>query len=182
MNIKRRILLLTMLLGCLMASQSWVTAQEVQTKRVEKTVLIGNKQFYMHHVKAGETLYGIAKVYCVSEADIAAFNPEVKDKGLQAGMVIGIPYVAETECDSQKSEDGSQKSEDGSQESEDGSQKTIADTIVEVGGKRYVMHYVKAGETVWGLSHAFNVTEEEILSKNPEIKDGLKAGMVVGIP
>ena len=51
-----------------------------------------------------------------------------------------------------------------------------------IGGKEYYMHHVKQGETLWGLSKAYNVTVEEIESLNPEVKKGLKAGHVLGIP
>ena len=168
-------------------------AQDVQVKRTEKTVTIGSKQFYMHHVSPGETLYAIAKAYDVTVEDIVAYNPELKQGVLQAKMVIGIPVMEKVEDRSRETEDRSQEEEDRSRETEDRSReteiegvvetpKTIHDTIVVVGGKRYVMHYVKQGETLWGLSHAFHVTESEILAKNPEIKEGLKAGMVIGIP
>ena len=54
--------------------------------------------------------------------------------------------------------------------------------ITKVGGKDYYMHNVKQGETLWGLSKLYNVSIEEIESLNPEVKNGLKAGHVVGIP
>ena len=54
--------------------------------------------------------------------------------------------------------------------------------ITKVGGKEYYMHHVKQGETLWGLSKLYNVTIEEIEALNPEVKKGLKAGHVVGIP
>ena len=44
------------------------------------------------------------------------------------------------------------------------------------------MHHVKQGETLWGLAKAYNVSAEEIESLNPEVKTGLKAGHVLGIP
>ncbi|MCR5013741.1 MAG: LysM peptidoglycan-binding domain-containing protein, partial [Bacteroidales bacterium] len=193
---KNKILLLTLLLGWLLALPCWTFAQEVQVKRAEKTVVIGGKKFYMHHVNAGETLYAISKAYCVSEDDIMTYNPDLKRTGLKAKTVIGIPYVEKTEDSSQKTEDSSQKTEvvaakpetvapkpeTVTPKPETVAPKPVKDTIVTIGGKRYVMHYVLAGETLWGVSHAFNVSEEEILDKNPEIKDGLKAGMVVGIP
>jgi len=55
--------------------------------------------------------------------------------------------------------------------------------ITEVGGKEYYLHTVLPGQTLWGLSRAYNVTIEEIELMNPEVKkNGLKAGHVVGIP
>ena len=71
-----------------------IQAQVVVEKSTE-IVTISNKQYYMHHVKRGETLYSIARVYQVSEAEIRKLNPEIDELGLQAEMVIGIPVVKE---------------------------------------------------------------------------------------
>ena len=54
--------------------------------------------------------------------------------------------------------------------------------ITKIGGKEYYMHHVKSGETLWGLSKVYNVSIEEIETLNPEVKNGLKAGHVLGIP
>lgn len=54
--------------------------------------------------------------------------------------------------------------------------------ITKISGKEYYMHNVKQGETLWGLSKLYNVTIEEIEALNPDVKNGLKAGHVVGIP
>lgn len=69
-----------------------VRAQVVIEKSTEITT-IGHKQYYLHHVKPGETLYSLAKVYQVSEEEIRRLNPEIDELGLQADMVIGIPVI-----------------------------------------------------------------------------------------
>ena len=69
-----------------------IQAQVVVEKSTE-IITISNKQYYMHHVKRGETLYSIARVYEVSEAEIRKLNPEIDELGLQAEMVIGIPVI-----------------------------------------------------------------------------------------
>lgn len=70
---------------------------QVAIERSTEVVTISGKQYYMHHVKRGETLYSLAKVYEVSEAEIKKLNPEIDELGLQADMVIGIPLVTKTE-------------------------------------------------------------------------------------
>ena len=199
MNKKRSFLLLLLLMGMLLVRPGLTLAQEVQVKRSDKVVTVGSKKFYMHHVQAGETLYSIAKVYHVTEDEIKQYNPELKNGGLKAKMVIGIPYVEEPEAVAPapkpvtpepvkptpepvepKPEPTVTKPETDIKVTQVPSK--LSDTIVEVGGKKYVMHYVKPGETVWGLSRDFRVPESEIVAKNPEIKEGLKAGMVIGIP
>ena len=66
-----------------------VMAQEVIERSTEITK-IGGKEYYLHRVKAGQTLYSLSKVYNVSIEEIEMLNPEVKD-GLKVGHVLGIP-------------------------------------------------------------------------------------------
>lgn len=63
---------------------------QVATKRSTDVTKIGGKEYYMHRVKSGETLYGISSVYNVTIEEIEMLNPEVKN-GLKAGHVLGIP-------------------------------------------------------------------------------------------
>ena len=75
------------LFGMLLAGN--VCAQE-PIERSTQTTKIGGKEYYLHHVKAGQTLYGLSQAYNITIEEIEAFNPEVKD-GLKAGHVLGIP-------------------------------------------------------------------------------------------
>ena len=54
--------------------------------------------------------------------------------------------------------------------------------ITKIGGKEYYLHQVKQGQTLWSISQLYNVSIKEIETLNPELKDGLKAGHVLGIP
>ena len=51
-----------------------------------------------------------------------------------------------------------------------------------IDGKEYYIHHVQRGETLYGLSHAYKVSVEEIENLNPKVKDGLKADAVIQIP
>lgn len=169
----KKLLIFWVLLGAFLMCSATATAQEVQVKRAEKTVTIGSKQFYMHHVKAGETLYAIAKAYHVTEEQITDCNPDLKLNGLRAGSVLGIPAVVfddEPEPETPKVAETPRVVEKQTSQ------------VVTVGGKQFYMHHVKEGETVYGICKAYNVTEQELYSLNPELSGGLKAGMVIGIP
>ena len=168
----KKSLILWVLLGMLLAFSATANAQEVQVKRAEKIVTVGSKQFYMHHVKEGETLYAIAKAYHVTQAQIEECNPDVKDGNLRAGSVLGIPAVAFEEESTPEVPVASTPRVVEKQTSQ----------VVTVGGKSFYMHHVKEGETVYGISKAYEVTEQELLELNPELSEGLKAGAVVGIP
>lgn len=89
----KKILVFWMLLLGMAMLPSVVCAQVVVEKSTE-IVTIGHKQYYMHHVQPGETLYSLARTYEVTEEEIRNLNPEINELGLQADMVIGIPVVS----------------------------------------------------------------------------------------
>lgn len=58
----------------------------------------------------------------------------------------------------------------------------ISKDITNIGGKEYYLHLVKQGQTLYSISEAYNVSISEIEALNPEVKNGLKTGHVLGIP
>ncbi len=102
-----------------------------------RTQTIDGREFYMHNVEQGVTLYSISKTYKVSVADIQKENPEL-EAGLKLGQVLKIPLdrvVVE---------------------------KLDTDTIIPDG---YQAHIVAQGETLYALSRKYSVTVREILEK-----------------
>ena len=65
--------------------------QEIVVKKSEIIENIDGKQFYMHFVKQGETLFEIAKTYDVSVEVIYSNNPAAKS-GIKSGQILKIPY------------------------------------------------------------------------------------------
>lgn len=109
--------------------------------------------FTPYTVKAGQTLYSIAKEYGVSVADIRKNNPQLAD-GLKAGMVLSIPPKAETSKETSEKKDAGEKT-----------------------------HTVQPGETLYSLAIQYHVGIADIKKLNPELEqDGLKVGMVIKIP
>lgn len=68
------------------------TTQEMlkQVRSAGVLEMIDGKEFYVHPVKKGQTLYMISKAYGVDVNDIIAENPEVKN-GLKADQKLRIP-------------------------------------------------------------------------------------------
>ncbi|MCK7496006.1 MAG: LysM peptidoglycan-binding domain-containing protein [Comamonadaceae bacterium] len=63
------------------------------TLKIEKStdkVMIGGQVYYVHIVKAGETLYSLSNAYGVSQKEIAKENPEIF-LGLIVGQALKIP-------------------------------------------------------------------------------------------
>ncbi len=54
--------------------------------------------------------------------------------------------------------------------------------IVHIEGVRYYVHEVQKDNTLYSLSKLYGVSEEQILSSNSNIYDGLKIGMSIKIP
>lgn len=48
--------------------------------------------------------------------------------------------------------------------------------------KKYIYHDVQPKETLFSLSKKYNITIDDLLKYNPELKDGLKFGQVIKIP
>ena len=81
------------LMGLLLSGNMYAQVPSVRSKQI---TTISGKEYYMHHVKQGETLWGLSKAYNVSVEELEALNPEVK-KGLKIGHVLGIPVRPEAE-------------------------------------------------------------------------------------
>ena len=64
----------------------------VKVERSKNKVVIDGKEYYVHIVKKGQTLYSISKAYNVSQKEIAEENPDVL-MGLKTGQVLKIPYT-----------------------------------------------------------------------------------------
>ena len=68
-----------------------VLAQEpVTVERSNNKVILEGTVYYIHVIKPGQTLYSIAKVYNISQKEIAIENPGVIS-GLQLGQALKIP-------------------------------------------------------------------------------------------
>ncbi len=123
---------------------------------------IDGKQYYLHAVLQGQTLYSIARAYHVDEEDIIEENPDIRD-GLRYDQVIRIPV------------------------SEDPDQiwvptRVKLDEAAPVPDGKYVEHEVQRQETLFGLSRQYGISMEKILFYNPDAREGLKIGQVLQIP
>lgn len=49
----------------------------------------------MHKIKRKETVYSISRMYGITEDELIAANPEIKDKKLKRGKFLCIPYAKE---------------------------------------------------------------------------------------
>ena len=51
-----------------------------------------------------------------------------------------------------------------------------------IGGKIFFVHKVLPKQTLYSISKAYGITEEELVAANPDTKEGLKAGSILFVP
>ena len=126
---------------------------------ITTVVVENNENFLNYRVKAQDTLYQISKMYKVTEEELFRLNPNLKN-GLKEDDVIKIPLNKKGENNVQSSNSNEEVKS----------------------GITYKMHTVKAKEGFFRLKQLYGFSKEELIKINPEIKDGLKLGMIVKIP
>lgn len=140
---------------------------------------IDGKEYYIHTVEKGETVYGISKQYKVKQDVVFANNPGA-EKGLTLGQKIKIP-VNGTVTVENKTGTGEKIQSDPETKTEN---KVMPDmyrppVISEYTNGDDKKHTVLKGETVYGIAKKYGVADTKIHEWNPELKNGLKEGMVL---
>lgn len=134
------------------------------------TARINGVECYVYTVKPKQTIFGLTKELNLTRAQIVKYNPQVAD-GLLAGQVL---YFPKTVLDGGVSD-------------------TSADRITEAPGNssvadrtrvtsRTATHHVARGETIYGISRRYGITEDELIAANPALSRGLKARQTLVIP
>ncbi len=113
---------------------------------------ISGRKYYMHLVEKGQSLYAIAKIYNLDLNTILIDNPDAID-GINQGQELKIPFAKETPVVNNTTKDFDQ----------------------------YETHKVVKGETMYGITKKYNVTEKELNDLNPELKSGIKEGQTLKI-
>ncbi|MBQ0128544.1 MAG: LysM peptidoglycan-binding domain-containing protein [bacterium] len=138
---------------------------QVVVERSKEIITVGGVEYYMHHVKQGETLYSISKAYHVSIEEIAEKNPEVND-GLQAEMVLGIPVV------------------DFSEEETQPAQNVVENKVEE---PQIITHNdggytVSRGENLYTIAKKFGIDLADFKAINPGLTNEPAEGTVIKVP
>jgi LysM repeat protein/ABC-type branched-subunit amino acid transport system substrate-binding protein len=115
-----------------------------------------SEQTIVHQVVSGETLYSLARKYGTTEQEILALNPNARQ--LKAGMTLKIKTGA-LEGNVNKPQ-----------------------PMEYAGDRNYIEHIIESGETMWGITRKYNVSEEELKAINPILNTGFPAGAVIKIP
>lgn len=124
-----------------------------ETNVSDEIVTLNGIKHISYTVKEKETKYSIAVNHGITIVELENLNPHIKE-GLKAHDKILIPLQLNEEIKNT--------------------------TDIEIG--QFTTHVVLSQETFFKLTRQYDVTEEELIALNPELKDGLKVGMEIKVP
>ena len=133
------------------------------------------KKFITYKVKKGETMRVIAKRLDIETKDLLRLNPDVGRRP-KPNTEIVIPNKKLTKVVEEKDlpkdiivKDTIQKDDIKKVE------------IVEDLNSNYLLHAVRKGDTFYSLTRYYNVLQEDLLTLNPALSEGLKLGTIIKI-
>jgi len=133
---------------------------QVVVERSNDKVIISGVPYYIHLVKKGETAYSISRAYGVTVDELTKENPPVL-YGVNEGQTLRIPIKEESQTIDSVSQQDRPRRDD----------------------SKYIYHKLNPGETVYYLSKAYGVSENEVISSNPRIDiNKMPVGAEVAIP
>ncbi|MCG3164896.1 MAG: hypothetical protein POELPBGB_00655 [Bacteroidia bacterium] len=133
-----------------------VQAQTVEVTKSTRIEKIEGKEYYIHKIVKGQTLYSVSKAYNVLISEIVFENPAAID-GIKPDMELRIPVASATTVE------------------------TTKEKPVNINGK-YRVHTVEKGETLYAISKLYNTTVEAIKQANPDMPEALSLGLHLNIP
>lgn len=117
-------------------------------------------------VQEKDNYYRIARQFGITQQQLFALNPGLEQRGLHAGDVIKIKGdIPQTTTVTETKPAATPVSTN------------VQTSVVD----DYVTYTVQNGDTVFGILNKFGVSLDELLTLNPQLSNGLKAGMVLKI-
>ncbi|MDR1092144.1 MAG: LysM peptidoglycan-binding domain-containing protein [Prevotella sp.] len=118
------------------------------------TTAKGDPAYLFHTIQPKETLYSLSVKYNVPATGIIEANPGLSVGTFLIGKNIRIPSSTDTGVLPQEEQ-----------------------TVI-----KDIEYKVERRETLYRIARKFNISSDELLVRNPELKNGVKAGMVLIIP
>lgn len=149
------------------AARYHTTVQEIYrlNPKAEKGIKAGQKikvpkvklviaGYSNHLIESKETLYSVSRMYKIAEKDIKDANPGLSESNFRAGQTIKIPQF-----------------------------KASSTAPVTTQQSTVNFYTVNKGETLYSIGKANNISVDELIKANDQLKDnGLKEGMTIVIP
>lgn len=135
------------------------TPKVVEKREPKAETTKGNATF--HIIEPKETKYGISKKYGMTIQELERLNPQIVNDfpvGLKLAVSGNTPSSSENVTPV--------------------TAKPAAEST-----KKYLQEYVvKPKETIATIARDFNISETELIQLNPELKKGIKLGMILRVP
>ena len=126
---------------------------------------IAGKLYYVHKVLPKQTQFSICKAYGVTEEELVAANPDLKD-GLKAGSILFIPIKESVKTpEAQKTVETRADNADVAEAKEDEDLQTVGDG----NGRqieRVIEHEVRWFESIQSIARKYKVKADDILAYN----------------
>ncbi len=168
-------------------AQTKTTERPTEVKTVTKTETISSdKGLYI--VQPKDNYYKISRQFNLTQKQLFALNPGLEASGLKPGEAIrvsnGNATVNSASSDSIKVEDNSQSNATSAPVTETTRTVSASEPVsssISSSEDDYVTYTVQSGDTMFSIMNRFNVTLDQLISLNPNLADGLKAGMTLKI-
>ena len=159
------------------------TEKPAEVKTVTKTeTTSSDKGLYV--VQAKDNYYKISRQFNLTQKQLFALNPGLETTGLKPGEAIRVSDLNNISVPSE----GIQVQDNSNSNS---SSAPVTETTRSAPAKNssntlpaeddYVTYTVQNGDTMFSIMNRFNVTLDQLISLNPNLADGLKAGMTLKI-
>ncbi|SKB81552.1 ABC-type branched-chain amino acid transport system, substrate-binding protein [Soonwooa buanensis] len=154
------------------------TTTTTTTTQPTKIATVESKNLYT--VKEKDNYYKISREFNITQKQLFALNPGLEDKGLKVGeqiLIAGDAVTTTTEI-----EDVKPTKTTTTTSTSNNNNTTVNSTNYSTSNSDdFITYTVKSGDTVFGITNRFNVDLSELLALNPDLINGLRAGMVLKI-
>lgn len=176
-----------------------ITTMVVMLAQAQKPIKISTevvdhngKHCWLHIMEKGQTVFSVARAYGIKEYDAITTKDIHK---LEVGDSIWLPCKnpnqplssgnVETKAINKKDEPRAEVKSEPKSETKEQPKWEPKEMVVEKNSSSADYHYIKVkpGQTLYGLSHQYGVSIEDILTLNPNVKEhGLQADQMLKLP
>jgi len=158
--------------GLKVGQQILIPIQKDSTPIAVEKVTVNNDdtpEFIQHKVEKKQTLFSISRKYNVSQEEVIKYNPGI-EKGLREGIVLQIPK--EGKKNKNKEKEIARDVQSTENVKKEGTQEN----------NTYIIHEIKANETLFSLGRIYKVKVIDIIRLNPGSAIRFAIGTQLRIP
>ncbi|CAA0199945.1 amino acid ABC transporter substrate-binding protein [Tenacibaculum maritimum] len=141
------------------------------------------KRYVSYKTKKGETMRDIANKFDIKTKDLLRLNPDVGRKPEEnTTIIVPNPNKEQNQIAKNATATVTPKKKEVPIDTVEQKSETAENAALKTAKKNFVVHVVKPKETVYGLTHFYNISPDDLFMLNPSIKsEGLKIGQIIRI-